>query len=133
MSTLVIQGWTRRPVLGWGAGAFPLVYPPAPGQGYWIGNITLHVLFDTGILGLLMLATAVTLAGWRALPALRQPSAVWTLTSYVTFGLLCATAALLAAFQLTDGSWLGFTWVLLGMLVAAGDLMIQRRQDPPVT
>lgn len=113
-------GWLQRPVLGWGAGAFPLVYPPPPIGGYWIANIELHVLFDTGIVGLLLLASAVIVAGWRALQAIRYPTNRWDTQAFITFGLLSAGLGLLAAYQITDGSWLGFTWVLLAMLAATG-------------
>ena len=112
------EGWLRRPILGWGAGAFPLVYPPPPEGGYWIANIELHALFDTGIVGLLLLATAVLVAGWRAFQAIRYPVGRWDAQAFVTFGVLGAGLGLFAAYQVTDGSWLGFTWVLLAMLVA---------------
>lgn len=117
ISAAALEGWLRRPILGWGAGSFPLVYPSLPP---WIANATLHVLFDSGIVGLLLVATAVGSAGRRALSTIRYPPARWDAGAYVTFGLLCAGLGLVAAFQLTDGTWLGFAWVLLAMLVAAG-------------
>jgi hypothetical protein len=114
------EGWLRSPILGWGAGAYPLVYPPPPsGGGYWIANAELHVLFDTGIVGLLLLVGAVGAAVVGAIRALRAPTGEWNPDRYVTFGLLAAGAALLGAYQLTDGTWLGFTWVLVAMLAAA--------------
>jgi hypothetical protein len=115
-----IEGWLQRPILGWGAGAFPLVYPPPLEGGYWIANIELHTLFDTGIVGLILLATAALSAGWRALAAIRYPTASWDAQAFITFGLLATGLGLLTAYQLTDGSWLGFTWILLAMLVAGG-------------
>jgi hypothetical protein len=114
------EGWLRRPILGWGAGSFPLVYPPPPQGGYWIANIELHALFDTGIVGLTLLAGAVAIAGRRAWKALRYPAERWETHTYVTFGVLGAGLGLLAAYQVTDGSWLGFSWVVLAMLVAGG-------------
>jgi O-Antigen ligase len=118
--TDAFEGWLKRPILGWGAGAFPLVYPPPPQGGYWIANIELHALFDTGIVGLALLVVAVVIAGSRAFHAIRYPAALWDAQAFVTFGLLGAGLGLLAAFQVTDGSWLGFTWLLLAMLVAGG-------------
>ncbi len=120
--TDAFDGWLKRPLLGWGAGAFPLVYPPPPEGGSWIANIELHALFDTGIVGLILLATAALAAGWRAFKAIRYPTGQWGTQSYLTFGLLSAGVGLMAAYQVTDGSWLGFTWVLLAMLVAGGNV-----------
>ncbi|MEP6774409.1 MAG: O-antigen ligase family protein [Chloroflexota bacterium] len=118
--TDALNGWLRRPILGWGAGTFPYVYPPPPEGGTWIANAELHTLFDTGIVGLLLLAAAAFIAGRRALNTLRLPPARWELNNYLTFGILFASLGLLAAFQITDGTWLGFTWLLLAMLVATG-------------
>ena len=100
-----------------------------PKVGTWIANVELHVLFDTGIVGLLLLVAAMFIAGRRAFNTLRLPAARWGLTNYLTFGILFASLGLLAAFQITDGTWLGFTWVLLAMLVAAGQetVTIQRQ------
>jgi hypothetical protein len=114
------EGWLRRPLLGWGAGAYPLVYPPPPGGGYWIANAELHALFDTGIVGFVLLVSAVGFAARGAVRALRAPASEWGAARYVTFGLLVAATGLALAYQLTDGTWLGFTWVLVAMLAAAG-------------
>ena len=58
----------------------------------------------------------------RSVRALRRPLADWTTTHYILFGLLIADLGLLLAYQLTEGTWLGFTWVFLALLVAAGRL-----------
>ena len=117
--SLALTGWLRRPVLGWGAGAFPFLYPPPPEGGYWIANLELHALFDSGLVGLLCLAGAFGLAARRGLAALRAPAGAWTTSHYAVFGLLAGGAGLLIAYQITDGTWLGFTWVWLALLVAA--------------
>ncbi|MEO5951300.1 MAG: hypothetical protein ABIQ44_02425, partial [Chloroflexia bacterium] len=113
------DGWLRRPLLGWGSGSFPMVYPPPLEGGYWIANVVLHTLFDTGIVGLALLAGALVVAGWRALKSIRYPVVRWDGQAFVVFGLLSGGVGLLAAYQVTDGSWLGFTWVLVGMLGSA--------------
>lgn len=115
------RGWLERPLLGWGTAAFPLVYPPPPGGGYWIANIMLHTLFDTGIIGLFLLGAAGVWAALRALKALRKAPALWNTQAFLTYGLLSACAGLFIAYQVTDGSWLGFTWLLFALLVASGD------------
>jgi hypothetical protein len=114
------DGWLQRPLLGWGAGSYPLVYPPRPGGGYWIANAELHALFDTGIVGLALLVGALGIAAAGAVRALRASASEWRADHCVTFGLLLAGAGLALTYQLTDGTWLGFTWVLVAMMAAAG-------------
>jgi hypothetical protein len=41
---------------------------------------------------------------------------------WITLGLLGAFAALLMAFQVTEGSWLAFPWVYVGLLAGAGNM-----------
>lgn len=115
-----LQGWLRSPLLGWGAGAYPYLYPPAPGDGYWIANLELHTLFDTGVVGLLLLTIAGAVAFWRGVRALLIPPARWATLHFLLLGLLFGGLGLLLAYQNTEGTWLGFTWVYFAMLVATG-------------
>ena len=80
------------------------------------------MLFDTGIVGFLLLLTALVAAGRPAIRALRSAAIAWETPHYVLFGVVAASLALIATYQFTDGSWLGFTWVFFGLLVAAGRL-----------
>jgi O-antigen ligase len=115
-----VQGWQQRPWLGWGLNQYRYVYPPAPQTGFWIPNLELHILFDTGLVGLLFVGGAGVLAvrrGWRAV---RGPVAGWSTAQYALFGLLFAGLGLFLAYQLTEGTGLGFTWLFFAMLVAAG-------------
>jgi hypothetical protein len=136
VAKLAFQGWLQRPVFGHGSGSFLYVFGPAAGG--WIGNLELHMLFDTGIVGLLLLLVALVAAGRPAIRALgtaptlspasggelsaRGRSSGWETTHYVLFGLVAAGVALILTYQFTEGTWLGFTWVFFGMLVAAGRL-----------
>lgn len=113
-----LNGWLSRPVLGWGTNAYAYVYGPAGGS--WIGNLELHVLFDTGVVGLLLLLGAVVAAGRRGLSSLMTPPAKWTDAHFTLLGAMAGVSALLVAYQFTDGTWLGFTWVLFAILVAGG-------------
>ncbi len=115
---LAFQGWLQRPLLGRGSGSS--LYAFGPTGGGWIGNLELHILFDTGIVGLVLLLVAVITGTVRGMRALMSPVATWDTTRFVLFGLLAGGAGLLLAYQLTEGSWLGFTWVFLAILVAAG-------------
>jgi hypothetical protein len=120
IAKLAIQGWLHRPVFGNGTGSYLFIFGAMAGG--WIGNLELHVLFDTGIVGFLLLLLALVAAGRPATRALRSAAVAWETTHYVLFGLVAASLALIVTYQFTDGSWLGFTWVFFGMLVAAGRL-----------
>jgi O-antigen ligase len=114
-----IDGWIRHPVLGWGSGAYPLIYPPDYTGAYWIANLELHILFDTGTVGLILFAIPVIVAARRGARALRGPKVNWSTTQFIVLGLLIAGAGLLFAYQITDATWMGFTWVFLALLVMA--------------
>jgi O-Antigen ligase len=114
------NGWLQRPLLGWGSGAYRHVFAIAPGAPNWIPNIFMHVLFDTGLVGLALFGGALGLAGMRAMSSISKPARRWTSADFATYGLLLAWLSLLLTYQLTDGTWMGFTWVLLAMLVASG-------------
>jgi hypothetical protein len=118
VAKLAFKGWLHRPVFGNGTGSFLYVY--GPNTSGWIGNLPLHILFDTGIVGFLFLLAALLAAGRAAIRALLKPD--WRTSQYVLFALVAAGAALLVTYEFTDGSWLGFTWVFFGMLVAGGRL-----------
>jgi hypothetical protein len=117
IARLAFEGWLHSPLLGRGSGSYILVFGPAGGG--WIGNLELHILFDTGFLGFLCLLGAAVVAGRMAFRALRQPINRWTDNHFVLVGALFGAASLLATYQLTEGTWLGFTWVFFALLVAA--------------
>jgi O-antigen ligase len=120
VAKLAIKGWLKRPIFGNGTGSYLFIFGAMAGG--WIGNLPLHVLFDTGIVGLLLLLVALVAASRPAIRALRSPAVAWETTHYVLFGLVAAGVALIVTYEFTDGTWLGFTWVFFGMLVAAGRL-----------
>lgn len=113
---LALKGWEARPLFGWGTGSFAAY---DTGNDKWVGNLELHVLFDTGALGLLLLALAVFFPVKKALVALRSPAGSWSALHFALLGLLVAGVGLFLAYQTTEGLWLGFTWVYFAMLTAA--------------
>ena len=126
IAQLAFKGWLHRPVLGNGSGSYVYVY--GPDGGGWIGNLPLHVLFDTGIVGFILLLVALVAAARPAILALRAAGSSWETTHFVLFALVAAGLAQLLSYEFTDGSWLGFTWVYLGMLVAAARLATSSSQ-----
>jgi hypothetical protein len=132
-----IDGWLKQPVFGWGTGSYPLVYSPGYTDAYWIANLELHMLFDTGIVGLALFAIAVVVAAWRGVRALRGPASSWGTTHFILLGLLIAGAGLLFAYQVTDATWIGFTWVFFALLVMSSRLIAPPNRGqapvPPAT
>jgi O-antigen ligase len=118
-----------QPVIGHGAGSFGLSHQDDKGNAGWIANLELHVLYDSGILGLACWVAGFAGLAWAAWRFVRmQPFDGEDDLAWTTLGLLGAVAALLVAFQATEGSWLAFPWVYLGLLVVAFGLGIKRAQ-----
>src|SRR5207302_10381627 len=99
---VALSEWSAHPLLGTGPGSFSYRLPgdTTPGPA-WLPNLTLQVLHDTGVLGLLAMlwlgaAFYVTTvrALWRAPPGPLRAA---------LGGLSAAVTALLIAFQLTPG------------------------------
>jgi O-antigen ligase len=111
--------WRERPWLGWGTDAFRHVARPEPHAPAWIPNVVLHVLFDTGLVGLILLGSAVLLGVAGAVRVLARPVGSWGDSEFAVMGLLSALGALALCYQMTDGSWMGFTWFLFGLLVVS--------------
>lgn len=122
-----LKGIGEKPVLGWGTGSFAAY---DDGGDKWVGNLELHILFDTGIVGLLLLAIAVLLPVWRGLKPLRANPVNWGTVQFIMLGLLVGGVGLLMAYQTTEGLWLGFTWVFLSLLVMASRYLPAPSSNP---
>lgn len=112
-----------QPVIGRGAGSFGLSHQDGKGNPGWIANLELHVLYDSGLVGLgcwVLGFAGLAWAGWRFMrtrPSNDDPNE--RDLTWATLGLVGAVTALFVAFQATEGSWLAFSWVYLGLLAAA--------------
>jgi O-antigen ligase len=119
-STAALDGILNSPLIGHGAGSFAFDHTGEHGEPGWISNLELHILYDSGILGLSTFLAGVAALIWRAWRSLLRQTDKQTMAASI--GLLGATAALLIAFQATEGTWLGFSWVYFGLLARAGSL-----------
>ena len=101
---------------------------PEPHAPAWIPNVVLHILFDTGIIGLLVATAAVAVGVGSAVRALAKSPRRWGSVEYILLGALVACGALALSYQMTDGTWLGFTWFLFALLVVSARQTIGSRQ-----
>jgi hypothetical protein len=87
-------------------------------------------LFDTGVVGLSLLAVvAILVAKWTR-RALARPARSWQSGEFVLMGLVVACGALVLCYQMTDGTWMGFSWFVFGLLVAAARAANSPRTAP---
>ncbi|HZS93490.1 MAG TPA: O-antigen ligase family protein [Chloroflexota bacterium] len=112
--------WQTHALTGWGVGAYGEVYrypPPDTVHAGWISNLPIHVMYDSGLIGLVAFAVAMVMAVRRGIGAWRRSLDA----SYraMVVGLLLALFGLLLAFQATDATWFAYPWVYLGLLEAA--------------
>ena len=119
ISTLTIDSWLARPLIGRGAGSLTRLSLLRPSgrriPNVWNGNLVLFVLHDSGLVGLgalLWLGAVVWRQGIGALRA--RPDGL-------TPPLLAAGGALCFAFQFTHGLWLMYPYVYLGLLAGVTD------------
>jgi O-antigen ligase len=121
MIQAALQEVPKHPLLGSGTASTGLTFDVggATGQVGWVGNVTVRILHDTGLLGLTVLAGFLISLWWRIRRGLRG----WN--SHVPMLIALSAGALLygISFQFTDGTILAFCWVLLGLLASAAILM----------
>jgi hypothetical protein len=122
---LAMQDIQQHPLIGLGSSSFQLLYlgedDSYQGVGQaWLGSLFFRVIHDTGIIGMAILGWFMVNLGrraWRVLSARESPSGHAPNTALGA--LLAAAVVMLIAYQLTDASTLAFTWINLGLMVAA--------------
>jgi hypothetical protein len=92
-------------VVGRGAESFGQIHtdPTRPGQPAYIGELPVQILYDSGLIGFVLLATA--LASLRPFARKHTGRALGVLTVY----LVAATA--------TSPFWFGWTWILISLAI----------------
>ena len=117
---LAFRDWLEQPIIGWGAGSlgqrssYLSVELPA-----WVGNLELHALHDSGVLGAVGLLGAMAGTTLALMRALRRRRGAYDPDRRLVVGLLAACVTLLVAFQATEATWLGYTWYVFGLAWAA--------------
>ncbi|NLE76179.1 MAG: hypothetical protein GX605_05435 [Chloroflexi bacterium] len=120
--------WLERPAAGWGTGSMATLYASRGRRWAWISNLTLHLLLDTGIIGLLLFAGFVVTLFWRGFRA--AAAAGPTFHRRMLLGLLSGFAGLLVAYQSTEATWLVLPWIHAGLLTAATRLPLSPEEAP---
>jgi O-antigen ligase len=115
-----VEDIREHPILGLGSSSFQLLYEDEDNVGVgpaWLDNLVIRVIHDTGIVGLIVFGWFIfelSRRAWRVLASSFHQPAI------AAVGALSAGAlVMLIAYQLTDASTLGFTWIHFGMLAAA--------------
>src|ERR1700686_1054971 len=119
-----LQGVPNTPLLGSGTARFQLSFdwakyvPQWAGNATWVGNVTVRILHDAGLLGLTALMGFLTCLWWRIRTGLRGnrelPMLIGLSGGALVYGI---------SFQSTDGTTLAFPWVYLGLLAAAATIL----------
>lgn len=118
-----LQEFSDHRLIGSGTASFQLSFdwskylPELRGYQTWVGNITIRILHDSGVLGMAAFLGLVGSMGWKIRLGLRGSQAPMLIA-------LAAGALLYAvSFQATDGSLSAFPWVHLGFLASAATLI----------
>ena len=120
--SLAWHDWLQHPLTGWGPGSFADIHGELRARPAWISNLSLRLLQETGIIGIL------TFTGFLfalILPAIKV-SRLQTnpIDRAALLGLVIGYVALIGiAYQSTDGIWIAASWVHAG-LIAAGTIVL---------
>ncbi|MGI8588354.1 MAG: hypothetical protein ACR2M0_11825 [Chloroflexia bacterium] len=121
---LALDGILAHPLIGNGAGSYGDAHPATGNLEGWISNLELHLLYDSGVIGAGALLVGLGMLGRGAWRMLRRPSVSPEEDLRVeVIALVGALVALLTAFQATEGTWLAFSWVYVGLLARAVEPM----------
>jgi O-antigen ligase len=120
--SLAWHDWLQHPLTGWGPGSFADIHGELRSRPAWIGNLSLRLLQETGIIGVITFAGflfALTLPAIKTSVNVKKP-----LDRAALLGLIIGYLVLLGiAYQSTDGIWLAASWVHAG-LIAAGTIVL---------
>lgn len=129
--SLAWQGWLERPFFGWGPGSFLKFHGLLRFNRAWISNLTLRLLQESGIVGLLSFFLFFTSA---VLTALRTSfRCLPDEGSHVLRGLAVSYIVLIGlAYQSTDGIWLASAWVHAGLIISGIFMLSQTKKTFPL-
>jgi hypothetical protein len=112
-----LKDWRSHPIIGQGIGSFGQKYITSSADRAWLSNVFVRVLHDSGIVGLALFLSSLTLLAWRTLRLVWQRPTGEVQISAVALGI--AIAGMLIAFQATEGLQIAWYWWSLGLFAAA--------------
>ena len=122
--SLALNDWRRQPLTGWGPGSFFDLHGVLRARPAWISNLSVRLLQETGILGMVSFASFVAALLLPALRVVRRQVKMEDRSALL--GLTIAYfVLLLIAYQSTDGIWLAASWVNAG-LIASGTYVLRQ-------
>jgi O-antigen ligase len=128
-----LQDIPTHPFLGSGTASFQLSFdwgkyiPQWAGNSTWVGNVSIRILHDTGLLGLAAVLGFLVSVWLQIRPSARG----WISQAPMLSALLAGTLFYAISFQATDGTTLAFSWVHLGLLASAASLL--KNSNPAVS
>ena len=116
-----LQEFSEHRLIGTGTASFQLSFdwgkylPDLQGRPTWVGNVTVRILHDTGVVGMAVILGLLISLVWKIRPISR------TRTSQTPALVGLSAGALLYAisFQATDATLQTFCWIHLGILTSA--------------
>jgi len=120
-----LQDVPQHPLLGSGTASLQLSFdwakyvPEWAGDRTWVGNVTVRILHDTGLLGLTVFVGFLISLWWK----IRRRLRAWNSQVPMLVGLSAGALLYGISFQSTDGTTLAFCWVHLGLLASAAILI----------
>jgi O-antigen ligase len=119
-----LQEFSEHRLIGTGTASLQLSFdwgkylPELRGYQTWVGNITIRILHDTGLLGMAAFLGFLGSLCWKIRLCLRQS----TRTAAMVVALSAGALLYAISFQATDGTLSTFPWVHLGFLASAAIL-----------
>jgi O-antigen ligase len=116
-----LQEFSEHRLIGSGTASLQLYFdwskyvPGMRDSVSWVGNITIRILHDTGLVGLAIVLGLLGSLWWKVRRVLRERSGAAPMLVALSAGMLLYAIS----FQATDGTLLAFPWIHLGFLSSA--------------
>lgn len=119
-TSIALEDWKTSKVLGLGIGTFNQ-HHPQPEKTNYIGNIYLRALYESGLLGAVLLVAFLLLLFWPNRSLLYASGDLAAVSRALTFG----GAVLLVAYAATDATLFIWPWILFA-LIRASRVLVDR-------